>query len=75
MGPDAGWLFGVVRVAGARTVTAHHRIADTAPPTGTPVQVYWWGENRWIVATWTGLDWRDELGRIVQGPIIYWKEQ
>ena len=52
----------------------HHNIATTPPPVATWVQVLWWGENRWITARFDGTHWRDELGRIVQGPIIYWRE-
>ena len=79
VGPDARRLHRLVRVdggsAGAHTVTPHYRIADTSPPVATWVQVYWWGENRWITARFDGVNWRDELGRIVQGPIIYWRKQ
>ena len=52
----------------------HHNIATTPPPVATWVQVLWWGENRWITARFDGTHWRDTLCRIVQGPIVYWRE-
>ena len=55
-------------------MTPHHNIATTPPPVAIWVQVFWWGENRWITARFDGEHWRDELGRIVQGPIVYWRE-
>ena len=51
----------------------HHNIATTPPPVATWVQVFWWGENRWITARYDGEHWRDTLCRIVQGPIVYWR--
>ena len=51
----------------------HHNIATTPPPVATWVQVFRWGENRWITARFDGVHWRDELCRIVQGPIVYWR--
>ncbi len=53
----------------------HHNIAQVAPPVATWVQVFWWGENTWIVARYDGEHWRDELGRIVRGPLLYWRER
>ena len=52
----------------------HHNIATTPPPVATWVQVLWWGENRWITARFDGEHWRDTSCRIVQGPIVYWRE-
>jgi hypothetical protein len=51
----------------------HHSIADAPPPVGVAVFVWWWGENRDIVATWDGARWRDEQGRLVRGPVLYWR--
>ncbi len=56
-------------------MTPYHRIADTPPPIGAPVLVFWWGDNAWITATWTGDHWQDEQGRIVREPVLYWKRQ
>jgi hypothetical protein len=52
----------------------HHSVADAPPPVGVAVYVWWWGENRDIVATWDGARWRDEQGRIVRGPVTHWRE-
>ena len=36
----------------------YHNIATTPPPVATWVQVFWWGENRWITARYDGEHWR-----------------
>lgn len=35
-------------------MTPHYNIATTPPPVATWVQVFWWGENRWITARFDG---------------------
>jgi hypothetical protein len=55
-------------------MSAYHNIAHVPPPVAVWLEVFWWGENRWITARYDGEHWRDELGRIVRGPVIYWRE-
>jgi len=52
----------------------YHNIADTPPPVGVLVLIWWWGEGE-ISATWTGERWLDEQGRIVREPVLYWRKQ
>lgn len=49
------------------------RYNTTPPPVGVPLRVWWWGEGE-ITATFDGAQWRDEAGRIVRGPVVYWRE-
>jgi hypothetical protein len=53
-------------------VTPYQRIDQAPPPVGVPLQIWWWGEGE-IVATWDGQQWRDDRGRIVRGPVWFWR--
>lgn len=54
------------------TPTKFHHVAVTPPPVGVPVVIWWHvGEVR---ASWDGRQWRDPAGRILAGPILYWRE-
>ena len=41
------------------------------PPTGALLEVWYYAE--WVVAIWTGREWRDEQGRYFPG-VIWWRE-
>lgn len=53
-------------------MTTYHSITQTPPPVGVRLLIWWWGEGE-IVATFDGVRWRDEQGRIVRGPITHWR--
>jgi hypothetical protein len=55
-------------------MTAYRYCAQAMPAVGVYVRIWWWGEGE-ISAAWDGARWRDEQRRIVQGPVLCWREK